>query len=132
MKELGINSLSLIAPSGQDFISQDLVDEYESGESEPGSNVIYLVDKTRAVYTRATEVSDKQNNRDSRYCIGIVPVITTMCNTAYFQSKTTGVKSSVPELYQPVRSLKTITFPAGAASAADYHPTELTPDDLHT
>ena len=132
LKEMGLNSLSLIAPAGQDFISKDLVDEYETGESKPGSNVIYLVDKTRAVYTRATEVEDKQDNRDSRYCIGIVPVITTMCNTAYFQNKTTGVKADVEELYQPVRSLKTITFPAGAASAAEYHPTKFTDSDLHT
>ena len=132
LKDLGINSLSLIAPAGQDFISNDLVDEYETGESKPGSNVIYLVDKTRAVYTRATEVDDKQGNRDSRYCIGIVPVITTLCNTAYFQSRTTGVEADVPELYQPVRSIKTITFPAGAASAAEYQPTTLKDVDLHT
>ena len=131
LKDLGINSLSLIAPTGQDFISKDLVDEYETGESKPGSNVIYLVDKTRAVYTRATEIDDKQENRDSRYCIGIVPVITTMCNTAYFQKKSTGVESDVEELYQPVRSLKTITFPAGAASAAEYQPTKFTDSDLH-
>ena len=84
LKDLGINTLQLIAPTGQDFISKDLVDEYETGESRPNSNVIYLVDKTRAVYTRATEIADKQDNRDSRYCIGIVPVITTLCNTAYF------------------------------------------------
>ena len=132
MKTLGLNTLQLIAPSGQDFISKDLVEEYETGESKPGSNVIYLVDKTRAVYTRATEVEDKQENRDSRYCIGIVPVITTMCNTAYFQNKSTGVESDVPELYQPVRSLKTITFPAGAASAAEYQPTKFVESDLHT
>lgn len=132
MKELGLNSLQLIAPAGQDFISKDLVDEYETGESEPGSNVIYLVDKTRAVYTRVPEIADKQENRDSRYCIGIVPVITTMANTAYFQSKSTGVESDVPELYQPVRSLKTIMFPAGAASAAEYQPTKFVDDDLHT
>ena len=132
LKDLGVNHLSLIAPSGQDFISKDLVDEYETGESTPAANVIYLVDKTRAVYTRATEVEDKQDNRDSRYCIGIVPVITTMCNTAYFQSNSTGVTAPVPELYQPVRSLKTITFPAGAASAAEYKPTKLTDNDLHT
>ena len=132
MKDLGLNTLQLIAPSGQDFISKDLVDEYETGESRPGSNTIYLVDKTRAVYTRATEVADKQDNRDSRYCIGIVPVITTMCNTAYFQSKSTGVTSDVPELYQPVRSLKTITFPAGAAESAEYQPTKFADSDLHT
>lgn len=132
LKDLGINSLSLIAPTGQDFISKDLVDEYECGESKPNSNIIYLVDKTRAVYTRATEVADKQDNRDSRYCIGIVPVITTLCNTAYFQRKTTGVEADVPELYQPVRSLKTITFPAGAASAAEYKATKFEADDLHT
>jgi len=132
MKDLGLNHLSLIAPAAQDFISKDLVDEYETGESKPASNVIYLVDKTRAVYTRTTEVEDKQENRDSRYCIGIVPVITTMCNTAYFQSKSTGVVADVPELYQPVRSLKTITFPAGAASAAEYQPTKFTESDLHT
>ena len=132
LKALGLNTLSLIAPAGQDFISKDLVEEYETGESKPNNNIIYLVDKTRAVYTRATEVADKQENRDSRYCIGIVPVITTMCNTAYFQKKSTGVESDVPELYQPVRSLKTITFPAGAASAADYKPTKLVDDDLHT
>ena len=124
LKELGLNNLQLIAPQGQDFISKDLVEEYETGESEPGSNVIYLVDKTRAVYTRAPEVADKQENRDSRYCIGIVPIITTMCNTAYFQRKSTGVEADVPELYQPIRSLKTITFPAGAASAAEYQPTK--------
>lgn len=132
LKDLGINRLSLIAPTGQDFISKDLVDEYETGESRPNSNVIYLVDKTRAVYTRATEVADKQDNRDSRYCIGIVPVITTLCNTAYFQRKSTGVTSDVPELYQPVRSLKTITFPAGAASAAEYKATKFEASDLHT
>ena len=132
LKDLGINTLSLIAPTGQDFISKDLVDEYETGESRPNSNIIYLVDKTRAVYTRATEVADKQDNRDSRYCIGIVPVITTLCNTAYFQRKATGVVSDVPELYQPVRSLKTITFPAGAASAADYKATKFEESDLHT
>ena len=132
LKDLGINRLSLIAPTGQDFISKDLVDEYETGESKPNSNVIYLVDKTRAVYTRATEVADKQDNRDSRYCIGIVPVITTLCNTAYFQRKSTGVESDVPELYQPVRSLKTITFPAGAASAAEYKATKFEESDLHT
>ena len=91
LKDLGLNHLSLIAPAGQDFLSKDLVDEYETGESEPGSNVIYLVDKTRAIYTRAPEVADRQENRDSRYCIGIVPVITTMANTAYFQRKSTGV-----------------------------------------
>ena len=132
LKDLGLNSLQLIAPTGQDFISKDLVDEYETGESRPSANVIYLVDKTRAVYTRAPEIADKQENRDSRYCIGIVPVITTMCNTAYFQRKSTGVSSDVPELYQPVRSLKTITFPAGAASAAKYQPTTFTETDLHT
>jgi hypothetical protein len=132
LKDLGINTLQLIAPTGQDFISKDLVDEYECGESKPNSNVIYLVDKTRAVYTRATEVADKQENRDSRYCIGIVPVISTLCNTAYFQRKSTGVTSDVPELYQPVRSLKTITFPAGAASAAEYKATTFQADDLHT
>ena len=99
LKALGLNTLSLIAPAGQDFISKDLVEEYETGESKPNTNLIYLVDKTRAVYTRATEVADKQENRDSRYCIGIVPVITTMCNTAYFQNKSTGVESDVPELY---------------------------------
>ncbi len=132
MRDLGLNSLQLIAPTGQDFISKDLVDEYECGESKPNSNIIYLVDKTRAVYTRATEVADKQENRDSRYCIGIVPVITTLCNTAYFQRKSTGVESDVPELYQPVRSLKTITFPAGAASAAEYKATTFQDDDLHT
>ena len=132
LKDLGINRLSLIAPTGQDFISKDLVDEYETGESRPNTNVIYLVDKTRAVYTRATEVADKQDNRDSRYCIGIVPVITTLCNTSYFQRKSTGVASDVPELYQPVRSLKTITFPAGAASAAEYKATKFEESDLHT
>lgn len=132
LKALGLNTLSLIAPAGQDFISKDLVEEYETGESKPNSNIIYLVDKTRAVYTRATEIADKQDNRDSRYCIGIVPVITTMANTAYFQNKSTGVEADVPELYQPVRSLKTITFPAGAASAADYKPTTLVDSDLHT
>ena len=132
MKDLGLSALSLIAPAGQDFISKDLVEEYETGESEPGSNTIYLVDKTRAIYTRAPEIADKQENRDSRYCIGIVPVITTMANTAYFQSKSTGVESDVPELYQPVRSLKTITFPAGAASAAEYLPTKFVDSDLHT
>ena len=132
LKELGINNLQIIAPEGQDFISKDLVEEYETGESEPGSNVIYLVDKTRAVYTRAPEVADRQDNRDSRYCIGIVPVITTMANTAYFQRKSTGVESDVPELYQPVRSLKTIEFPAGAASAAEYKPTKFVKTDLHT
>ena len=132
MKDLGLNHLQLIAPSAQDFLSKDLVEEYETGESKPGSNVIYLVDKTRAVYTRAPEIADKQENRDSRYCIGIVPVITTMCNTAYFQKKSTGVTSDVPELYQPVRSLKTITFPAGAASAAEYLPTKFVAEDLHT
>ena len=132
LKELGINSLQVIAPEGQDFISKDLVDEYETGESEPGSNVIYLVDKTRAVYTRAPEVADRQDNRDSRYCIGIVPVITTMCNTAYFQRKSTGVEADVPELYQPIRSLKTIEFPAGAASAAEYKSTKFAKTDLHT
>ena len=132
LKDLGINRLSLIAPTGQDFISKDLVDEYECGESKPNTNIIYLVDKTRAVYTRATEVADKQDNRDSRYCIGIVPVITTLCNTAYFQRKSTGVTADVPELYQPVRSLKTITFPAGAASAAEYKATTFEADDLHT
>ena len=132
LKELGINNLQIIAPEGQDFISKDLVEEYETGESEPGSNVIYLVDKTRAVYTRAPEVADRQDNRDSRYCIGIVPVITTMANTAYFQRKSTGVEADVPELYQPVRSLKTIEFPAGAASAAEYKPTKFVNTDLHT
>ena len=132
LKDLGINSLSLIAPTGQDFISKDLVEEYETGESKPNSNIIYLVDKTRAIYTRATEIADKQDNRDSRYCIGIVPVITTMCNTAYFQKKSTGVESDVEELYQPVRSLKTITFPAGAASAAEYKATTFVDSDLHT
>lgn len=132
LKELGINHLQLIAPAGNEFISNDLVEEYETGESEPGANTIYLVDKTRAIYTRTTEIADKQDNRDSRYCIGIVPVLTTLCNTAYFQSKSTGVVADVPELYQPVRSLKTITFPAGAASAAEYQPTKFTKDDLHT
>ena len=132
LKSLGINTLQIIAPTGQDFISKDLVEEYETGESKPGSNVIYLVDKTRAVYTRATEIADKQENRDSRYCIGIVPVITTMCNTAYFQRKSTGLTADVPELYQPVRSLKTITFPAGAASAAEYQSTKFVDSDLHT
>ena len=132
LKTLGLNTLQLIAPTGQDFISKDLVDEYETGESVPGSNVIYLVDKTRAVYTRATEVADKQDNRDSRYCIGIVPVITTLCNTAWFQKNSTGLESDVDELYQPVRSLRTIEFPAGAASAAEYKPTKLTKEDLHT
>ena len=132
LKELGINNLQIIAPEGQDFISKDLVEEYETGESEPGSNVIYLVDKTRAVYTRAPEVADRQDNRDSRYCIGIVPVITTMANTAYFQRKSTGVEADVPELYQPVRSLKTIEFPAGAASAAEYKATKFVNTDLHT
>ena len=132
LKELGLNKLSLIAPAAQDFLSKDLVEEYETGESRPGDNVIYLVDKTRAIYTRTPEIADKQDNRDSRYCIGIVPVMTTMCNTAYFQRKSTGVESDVPELYQPVRSLKTITFPAGAASAAEYKATTFTKDDLHT
>lgn len=131
LKDLGINRLSLIAPAGQDFLSKDLVDEYETGESEPGSNVIYLVDKTRAVYTRAPEIADKQDNRDSRYCIGIVPVITTLANTAYFQRKSTGVEADVEELYQPVRSLRTIEFPAGAASAAEYKPTAFVDSDLH-
>ena len=132
MKDLGLNSLSLIAPAGQDFLSKDLVEEYETGESKPNSNVIYLVDKTRAVYTRAPEVADRQDNRDSRYCVGIIPVITTMANTAYFQNKSTGVVSDVPELYQPVRSLRTIMFPAGAASAAEYQPTAFVDSDLHT
>ena len=132
LKDLGLNHLSLIAPAAQDFISKDLIEEYETGESRPGDNVIYLVDKTRAIYTRTPEIADKQDNRDSRYCIGIVPVMTTMCNTAYFQRKSTGVESDVPELYQPVRSLKTITFPAGAASAAEYKATTFTKDDLHT
>lgn len=132
LKELGLNKLSLIAPAAQDFISKDLVEEYETGESKPGDNVIYLVDKTRAIYTRTPEIADKQENRDPRYCIGIVPVMTTMCNTAYFQRKSTGVESDVPELYQPVRSLKTISFPAGAASAAEYKATTFTKDDLHT
>ena len=40
--------------------------------------------------------------------------------------------SDVPELYQPVRSLRTIEFPAGAASAADYKATKFVDDDLHT
>ena len=132
LKELGLNHLSLIAPAGQDFISKDLVEEYETGESTPGSNVIYLVDKTRAVYTRVPEISDKQNNRDSRYCIGIVPVITTLCNTAWFQKNATGLEADVDELYQPVRSLRTIEFPAGAASAAEYKPTKFAKEDLHT
>ena len=132
LKDLGINSLQIIAPAGQDFISKDLVDEYQTGESTPNSNIIYLVDKTRAVYTRATEIADKQDKRDSRYCIGIVPVITTLCNTAYFQRKATGVESDVPELYQPVRSLRTIEFPAGAASAAEYKATKFVDSDLHT
>lgn len=132
LKDLGINTLQLIAPTGQDFISKDLVDEYETGESRPNTNVIYLVDKTRAVYTRATEIADKQENRDSRYCIGIVPVITTLCNTAYFQRNATGVESDVPELYQPVRSLRTIEFPAGAASQAEYKATKFVDSDLHT
>ena len=132
LKDLGINHLSLIAPSGQDFLSKDLVEEYETGESAPNPNVIYLVDKTRSVYTRTPEVADKQENRDSRYCIGIVPVITTMCNTAWFQNKSTGVEAPVDELYQPVRSLKTIMFPAGAAVAAEYLPTTFVDSDLHT
>ena len=132
LKEMGLNKLSLIAPAGQDFISKDLVEEYETGESTPGDDVIYLVDKTRAIYTRATEISDKQDNRDARACIGIVPVITTLCNTAYYQRKTTGLEADVPELYQPVRSLKTITFPAGAAAAAEYKPTQFQKSDLHT
>ena len=132
LKDLGINTLQLIAPAAQDFLSKDLVDEYECGETRPNSNVIYLVDKTRAVYTRAPEVADKQDNRDSRYCIGIVPVITTMCNTAWFQKNVTGLKAEVNELYQPVRSLKTIEFPAGAASAAEYKATKFVDSDLHT
>ena len=132
LRDLGLRTLSLIAPSGQDFISKDLVEEYETGESEPSANTIYLVDKTRAVYTRAPEVADKQENRDSRSCIGIVPVITTMCNTAWFQKSSTGIESDVPELYQPVRSLRTIEFPAGAASAAEYKPTKFVKTDLHT
>ena len=132
LKDLGINTLQLIAPAAQDFLSKDLVDEYECGETRPNSNVIYLVDKTRAVYTRAPEVADKQDNRDSRYCIGIVPVITTMCNTAWFQKNVTGLKADVNELYQPVRSLKTIEFPAGAASAAEYKATKFVDSDLHT
>ena len=132
LKDLGINTLQLIAPAAQDFLSKDLVDEYECGETRPNSNVIYLVDKTRAVYTRAPEVADKQDNRDSRYCIGIVPVITTMCNTAWFQKNVTGLKAETNELYQPVRSLKTIEFPAGAASAAEYKATKFVDSDLHT
>lgn len=125
LKKLGINSLSKIAPQGQDFLSYDLVEEYEAGESKPNSDVIYIVDKTRAVYTRATKVSDVQPNRDARACLGIVPVITTLANTAWFQKQSTGLTSPINELYQPVRSLKTITFPAGAASAAEYQPTYL-------
>ena len=132
LKDLGLNRLSLIAPAGQDFLSKDLVDEYETGESVPGDNVIYLVDKTRSIYTRAPEIADKQDNRDPRACIGIVPVITTLCNTAYFQGSSTGVQSDVPELYQPVRSLKTIQFPAGAAAAAEYKATKFVDSDLHT
>ena len=132
LKDLGINTLQLIAPAAQDFLSKDLVDEYECGETRPNSNVIYLVDKTRAIYTRAPEVADKQDNRDSRYCIGIVPVITTMCNTAWFQKNVTGLKAETNELYQPVRSLKTIEFPAGAASAAEYKATKFVDSDLHT
>lgn len=132
LKDLGLNNLQLIAPAAQDFISKDLVEEYETGESKPGDNVIYLVDKTRAVYTRATEIADRQENRDSRSCIGIVPVITTLCNTAWFQKNSTGVEAPVDELYQPIRSLKTITFPAGAASAAEYQPTKFVASDLHT
>lgn len=127
LKKLGINHLSKIAPQGQDFLSYDLVEEYEAGESKPGSNVIYIVDKTRAVYTRAVKVNDVQENRDSRSCIGIVPVITTLANTAWFQKQSTGLTAPINELYQPVRSLKTITFPAGAASAAEYQPTYLLP-----
>lgn len=132
LKSLGINSLSLIAPAAQDFLSKDTVEEYETGESEPASDVIYLVDRTRAVYSRAVEVADSQENRDARACIGIVPVITTLCNTAWFQRKTTGVEADVDELYQPVRSLKTIEFPSGAASAAEYKPTKFQDSDLHT
>lgn len=132
MKELGLNTLQLIAPSGQDFLSKDLVEEYETGESTPFADTIYLVDKTRAVYSRAPEIADKQDNRDSRACIGIVPVITTMCNTAWFQKNSTSVEAPVDELYQPVRSLRTIEFPAGAASAAEYHPTKFVKTDLHT
>jgi hypothetical protein len=132
MKDMGLNSLQLISPEGQDFLSMDLVDEYETGESSPALNTIYLVDKTRAVYTRAVEIAEKRDERDSRYCIGIVPVITTMCNTAYFQRKSTGVKAPVDELYQPVRNLRTIEFPAGAASAAEYKPITFQETDLHT
>ena len=113
-------------------MSKDLVEEYETGESTPFENTIYLVDKTRAVYTRAPEIADKKDNRDSRACIGIVPVITTMCNTAWFQKNSTGVESPVDELYQPVRSLRTIEFPAGAATAAEYKPTKFVKTDLHT
>lgn len=132
LKGLGLNTLQMISPEGQDFLSMDLVDEYETGESSPALNTIYLVDKTRAVYTRAVEISERRDERDSRYCIGIVPVITTMCNTAYFQRKSTGLKAPVDELYQPVRNLRTIEFPAGAASAATYKPITFHESDLHT
>jgi hypothetical protein len=44
----------------------------------------------------------------------------------------TGLKAEVNELYQPVRSLKTIEFPAGAASAAEYKATKFVDSDLHT
>lgn len=127
LKKLGINSISKIAPQGQDFLSYDQVEEYENGESKPNSNVIYIVDKARAIYTRATKVKDVQPNRDARSCVGIVPVITTLANTAWFQKQSTGLTAPINELYQPVRSLKTITFPAGAASAAEYQPTYLLP-----
>ena len=123
LKKLGINSLSKIAPQGQDFLSFDLVEEYEAGESKPSPDTIYIVDKTRATYTRATKVTDVQENRDARSCIGIVPVITTMANTAWFQKQSTGLTSPINELYQPVRALKTIQFPAGAGEAAEYQPT---------
>ena len=126
LKKLGINSISKIAPQAQDFLSYDLVEEYENGERKPGSDVIYIVDKTRATYTRAVKVEDTQENRDARSCIGILPVITTLANTAWFQKQSTGLTAPINELYQPVRSIKTITFPAGAASAAEYQPTCLT------
>ena len=130
LKKLGINSISKIAPQGQDFLSYDLVEEYETGESKPNTDVIYIVDKTRAIYTRAVKVNDVQPNRDAKSCLGIVPVITTRANTAWFQKSSTGLTAPINELYQPVRSLKTITFPAGAASAAEYQPTYFKRDDL--
>ena len=130
LKDLGVNHVSKIAPQGQDFLSYDLVEEYEAGESKPGTNTIYIVDKTRATYTRAVKVKDVQENRDSRSCIGIVPVITAMANTAWFQRQSTGLKAPINELYQPVRALKTIEFPAGAGTAAEYKPTYFEPEDL--